>query len=54
MNCDIERTLQQMQAAHPGEHLPLEDILEVLHDEEYGAHFPDVPYLYFKGWHEPK
>jgi hypothetical protein len=34
MSYDIERALQQMQVEHAGEHLPLEHILEVLHDEE--------------------
>jgi hypothetical protein len=31
---NIERVLQEVQAEHAGEHLPLEKILEVLHDEE--------------------
>lgn len=30
----IERELQRMQLEYPGEHLPLEHILEVLHYEE--------------------
>jgi len=44
--CDIERTLLRMQAERAGEHLPLEDILNALHDEEYAPppflRLPDV------------
>lgn len=32
--CDIERELQRVQAEHAGEHLPLEQILEALHEAE--------------------
>lgn len=39
MSCDIERVLQQMQAEHTGEHLPLEDILAALHEEEVAESF---------------
>lgn len=41
MSGDIERTLQRMQIEHPGEHLPLEQILEALHDEDV----PPPPFL---------
>jgi hypothetical protein len=34
IHATIERELQRMQLEHTGEHLPLERILEVLHDEE--------------------
>lgn len=35
MSFTIERAFHVMQAASPEEHLPLEAILEALHDEEY-------------------
>lgn len=34
MSWDIERALQRVQVEHAEEHLALERILEVLHDEE--------------------
>jgi hypothetical protein len=34
MSCAIERELQRMQAEHSEEHLPLEHLLQILHDEE--------------------
>ena len=50
MSCEIERNLQRMQADATGDHLPLEDILSVLHDEEFaqspllrGDDLPFVP-----------
>lgn len=37
MNCgDIERTLLGIQKERSGEHLPMETILEALHEDEYG------------------
>jgi hypothetical protein len=49
VNCAIERELQRMQSENPENHLPLEYILEVLHDEEYAeppfSRRVDVPRL---------
>lgn len=50
MSC-IEWELQRMQAAKPEEHMPLEFILETLHEEEYSQPLvfrdPKVPMFDF-------
>jgi len=38
MSFTVERALQQIQMEHPGEHLPMEKFLRVIHDEEYATH----------------
>lgn len=35
MSWEVERALLALQVEHTGEHLPMESILGVLHDEEY-------------------